>query len=148
MASESIHPFSLPIHPFKYLFDHFFALCIFSVTPEVHSEPSPALETTPTNPTPPSSIILDPTQPVTSIQIRLGDGSRWVWSFYSFIGCILVSFRLQAKFNHSHTIGDIRKFIIEYPCVVRVNFKFEIRSFFKLDISFKYVQLATNCEPL
>ena len=77
MASKFIHPFSPPMHPFNYLFVHFFALCIFSVTPELHS---PASETTPTNPTPPPSVILNPSQPVTSIQIRLGDGSRWVWS--------------------------------------------------------------------
>ncbi|CEG80694.1 hypothetical protein RMATCC62417_14992 [Rhizopus microsporus] len=37
---------------------------------------------------------VDESQPVTSIQIRLGDGSRMV-----------------AKLNHTHTIGDIRQYI-------------------------------------
>ncbi|ORX98046.1 SEP-domain-containing protein [Basidiobolus meristosporus CBS 931.73] len=37
---------------------------------------------------------VDESQPVTSIQIRLADGSR-----------------LVGKFNHSHTVGDIRRFI-------------------------------------
>ncbi|KAK9722023.1 protein phosphatase regulator [Basidiobolus ranarum] len=39
-------------------------------------------------------IKVDESQPVTSIQIRLADGSR-----------------LVGKFNHSHTVGDIRRFI-------------------------------------
>jgi len=37
---------------------------------------------------------LDETQPVTSVQIRLHDGTRMV-----------------AKFNHNHTVGDLRAFI-------------------------------------
>ncbi|KAF9933881.1 hypothetical protein FBU30_004049 [Linnemannia zychae] len=45
-------------------------------------------------PPPPRSLQIDETQPVTSIQIRLADGSRMV-----------------ARFNHTHTINDIRGFI-------------------------------------
>ncbi|KAI8364704.1 uncharacterized protein BYT42DRAFT_165963 [Radiomyces spectabilis] len=36
----------------------------------------------------------DPSQPTTSVQIRLGDGSR-----------------LIAKLNHTHTVGDLRRYI-------------------------------------
>ncbi|KAI9258162.1 hypothetical protein BDA99DRAFT_515406 [Phascolomyces articulosus] len=39
-------------------------------------------------------VTVDASQPTTSIQIRLGDGSR-----------------LVAKFNHTHTVGDIRRYI-------------------------------------
>ncbi|KAF9437873.1 hypothetical protein BGZ76_010750 [Entomortierella beljakovae] len=45
-------------------------------------------------PPPPRSLQIDDTQPITSIQIRLGDGSRMV-----------------ARFNHTHTVNDIRGFI-------------------------------------
>ncbi|CAO3703755.1 unnamed protein product [Rhizopus stolonifer] len=56
-------------------------------------EPTPVPGTFPTE-QPTSTITVDETQPVTSIQIRLGDGSR-----------------LIAKLNHTHTIGDIRQHI-------------------------------------
>ncbi|KAI8140441.1 hypothetical protein BJV82DRAFT_622568 [Fennellomyces sp. T-0311] len=48
------------------------------------------------SPTAPSDapVIVDDSQPTTSLQIRLGDGSR-----------------LVAKFNHTHTVGDIRRYI-------------------------------------
>ncbi|KAI7853042.1 ubiquitin-related domain-containing protein [Circinella umbellata] len=39
-------------------------------------------------------VTLDESQPTTSVQIRLGDGSR-----------------LVAKFNHTHTVNDIRRYI-------------------------------------
>ncbi|KAI9209461.1 uncharacterized protein BJ171DRAFT_487088 [Polychytrium aggregatum] len=39
-------------------------------------------------------LVVDNTQPVTSIQLRLADGTR-----------------LVSKFNHTHTVGDIRAFI-------------------------------------
>ncbi|CAO3616088.1 unnamed protein product [Cunninghamella echinulata] len=61
------------------------------------SAPSPASTSsgTPTNTSsslsPPD---VDPNQPTTSLQIRLVDGSR-----------------LVAKFNHTHTVGDIRRYI-------------------------------------
>lgn len=42
----------------------------------------------------PVELAVDPNQPVTQLQIRLADGSR-----------------LVGKFNHNHTVGDIRKFI-------------------------------------
>ena len=45
----------------------------------------------------PPQVVVDSTQPVTSIQIRLADGTRMV-----------------AKFNHSHTVGDIRAYIQAY----------------------------------
>jgi len=41
-----------------------------------------------------SSFQLDNSQPTTSIQIRLADGTR-----------------LVAKFNHTHTVGDLRRFV-------------------------------------
>ncbi|KAF8973462.1 hypothetical protein BGZ46_009836 [Entomortierella lignicola] len=45
-------------------------------------------------PPPPRSLEIDESQPVTSIQIRLADGSKMV-----------------ARFNHTHTVNDIRGFI-------------------------------------
>ncbi|KAI8615462.1 ubiquitin-related domain-containing protein [Chytriomyces sp. MP71] len=42
----------------------------------------------------PLSLTIDPSQPVTSIQIRLADGTRMV-----------------ARMNHTHTVGDLRRFI-------------------------------------
>ncbi|KAI1318115.1 hypothetical protein EDD11_007167 [Mortierella claussenii] len=45
-------------------------------------------------PAPPRSLSIDESQPVTSIQIRLADGTRMV-----------------ARFNHTNTINDIRGFI-------------------------------------
>lgn len=38
---------------------------------------------------------VDSDQPITSLQIRLADGSR-----------------LTGRFNHGHTIGDLRRFLI------------------------------------
>uniref|UniRef100_A0A1X7U7Z8 SEP domain-containing protein n=1 Tax=Amphimedon queenslandica TaxID=400682 RepID=A0A1X7U7Z8_AMPQE len=45
-----------------------------------------------------SMVVVDHTKPVTSVQIRLADGQR-----------------LVGKFNHTHTVADIRQFITEYP---------------------------------
>lgn len=45
-----------------------------------------------------AEVPLTPEAPTTSIQIRLVDGTR-----------------LVATFNLSHTIGDIRRYIIAYP---------------------------------
>jgi UBX domain-containing protein 1 len=39
-------------------------------------------------------LVVDDTQPMTSVQIRLHDGTR-----------------LVAKFNHTHTVGDLRGFV-------------------------------------
>jgi UBX domain-containing protein 1 len=50
-------------------------------------------------PTTSSTVRLDETQPITHLQIRLGDGSR----------CVV-------QFNQSHTISDVRGFInSSYP---------------------------------
>ncbi|KAJ8360915.1 hypothetical protein SKAU_G00174400 [Synaphobranchus kaupii] len=47
-----------------------------------------------------ASVALDNTQPVTSIQIRLADGGR-----------------LVQKFNHSHSVSDVRQFVASArPC--------------------------------
>ncbi|XP_064398183.1 NSFL1 cofactor p47-like isoform X2 [Halichondria panicea] len=61
------------------------------VAPEVVSHASPSSSATPT---PPPSVPIDPDQPTTNVQIRLADGSRVV-----------------AKFNHTHTVNDIRQYI-------------------------------------
>jgi len=45
-----------------------------------------------------AEVPLTPDAPTTSLQIRLVDGTR-----------------LVATFNHSHTIGDIRRYILAYP---------------------------------
>lgn len=45
-----------------------------------------------------TSTNVDRSQPVTNIQIKLADGTR-----------------LLGEFNHSHTVADIRRYIIAYP---------------------------------
>lgn len=45
-----------------------------------------------------AEVPLIPDAPATTLQIRLVDGTR-----------------LIATFNHSHTIGDVRRYIIAYP---------------------------------
>jgi UBX domain-containing protein 1 len=45
-----------------------------------------------------NSVSVDSSRPVTTVQIRLADGSR-----------------LVGQFNHSHTIADVRRFITVYP---------------------------------
>lgn len=56
-----------------------------------------------------AEVPLTPDAPTTSLQIRLVDGTR-----------------LIATFNHSHTIGDVRRYIIAYPLII----------FILLDINF------------
>lgn len=63
------------------------------VPKEVSSDNGVANETTAR-----AEVPLTPDAPTTSLQIRLVDGTRIV-----------------ATFNHSHTIGDIRRYIIAYP---------------------------------
>jgi UBX domain-containing protein 1 len=58
------------------------------------SFPTPVTPVIPGKITITAAMAIDQTKPVTSIQIRLADGTRMV-----------------AKFNHSHTIGDIRQYI-------------------------------------
>lgn len=45
-----------------------------------------------------STIAVDKNAPTTTVQIRLADGSR-----------------LVATLNHTHTIADLRRYIILYP---------------------------------
>lgn len=62
--------------------------------------PSPEVRSSSSSPAPQaqapraSQLNVDTTQPVTSLQIRLSDGTR-----------------LVSKFNHTHTIADVRGFI-------------------------------------
>lgn len=56
------------------------------------SAPAPAATTASSAPRRP--LVVDDTQPTTSVQIRLHDGTR-----------------LVAKFNHTHTVGDLRGFV-------------------------------------
>lgn len=51
-----------------------------------------------------SAIVVDASAPTTSVQIRLADGSR-----------------LVAALNHSHTVGDLRRYITVYPFIVAVR---------------------------
>lgn len=46
------------------------------------------------------AVPVESSQPTTTIQIRLADGSR-----------------LVATLNHNHTIGDLRKYITTYPFI-------------------------------
>ena len=49
---------------------------------------------------------LDPSQPTTTVQIRLADGTR-----------------LVVKFNHSHTVNDIRNFVnLSRPSMSAANY--------------------------
>ncbi|KAJ1496669.1 hypothetical protein HMI55_005901 [Coelomomyces lativittatus] len=59
------------------------------VTPMVHSSPSSSLPSSI-----PVSFEIDDQQPITTLQIRLADGTR-----------------LLAKFNHTHTLRDVRSFV-------------------------------------
>ena len=52
-------------------------------------------------PAPAPQVSVDDTQPVTSIQVRLGDGTRMVIS----------TLQKVARFNHTHTVGDLRRFV-------------------------------------
>ncbi|XP_019855814.1 PREDICTED: NSFL1 cofactor p47-like [Amphimedon queenslandica] len=53
-----------------------------------------------------SMVVVDHTKPVTSVQIRLADGQR-----------------LVGKFNHTHTVADIRQFITDsHPEMKNKNF--------------------------
>ncbi|KAJ8384828.1 hypothetical protein AAFF_G00198150 [Aldrovandia affinis] len=53
-----------------------------------------------------ASVALDDTKPVTSIQIRLADGGR-----------------LVQKFNHSHSVSDVRQFVASArPAMVAMEF--------------------------
>lgn len=59
-----------------------------------------------------AEVPLIPDAPTTSLQIRLADGSR-----------------LIGTFNQSHTIGDVRRYIIAYPFsynhfIQNINFLF------------------------
>ncbi|XP_070566656.1 NSFL1 cofactor p47-like [Ptychodera flava] len=66
-----------------------------SPTPNIVSNPVPAASSAQAS-APSTSVQLDESQPCTSLQIRMADGSR-----------------LVPKFNHTHTIGDIRRYIVE-----------------------------------
>ncbi|OWM83374.1 plant UBX domain-containing protein 4-like [Punica granatum] len=57
-------------------------------------EPSSASTAFTTAPAPSVGLIVDDSKPVTSVQLRLADGTR-----------------LIAQFNHHHTINDVRRFI-------------------------------------
>ena len=52
-----------------------------------------------------SQMSVDESRPATSVQIRLADGTRMV-----------------ARFNHHHTVGDVRNFIIRARPGAKVNF--------------------------
>lgn len=72
-----------------------------SPSPEIMSRSS---SSTPQPQVPrPTQLNVDSSQPVTSIQIRLSDGTR-----------------LVSKFNHTHTIADIRNFINAYVFLLPV----------------------------
>jgi len=63
---------------------------ITSSTPGAYPSTSSSSEATPRA----RELEIDESLPITSIQIRLGDGTR-----------------LRSRFNHTHTVGDIRSFI-------------------------------------
>ena len=86
-----------------YAYNYNNGVLVFSYAPNVVSSSAAASSssgssTGSSSATPPPSIPLDPSQPTTSLQIRLADGTR-----------------LTAKFNHTHTVNDVRQFIDLYP---------------------------------
>jgi UBX domain-containing protein 1 len=48
---------------------------------------------------------VDPSKPTTNVQIRLGDGTRWVQS------SITLTSRIVAKVNLTHRVGDLKNFV-------------------------------------
>lgn len=80
-----------------------------------------------------SKFEVDQSQPMTSIQIRLADGTRYVlirqtdFGKLTFMGGGL-SFRIVARMNLIHTVGDIRNFINAYASF-RPNLWFIFRVF-------------------
>lgn len=58
---------------------------------------------------------VDASKPATTLQIRLADGST-----------------VKAQFNLSHTVADLRRYIITYPLIISLTSLF---MFFRLDIS-------------
>ncbi|KAL1198972.1 Plant UBX domain-containing protein 4 [Cardamine amara subsp. amara] len=63
-------------------------------------------------PVPSPSLVIDETVPTTSIQLRLADGTR-----------------LVAKFNHHHTVNDIRTFIDSSRPGAAVNYQLQTMGF-------------------
>lgn len=67
-----------------------------SATPELVSAPATSQQDQAANEAQATaSVNLDPSQPVTNIQIRLADGGR-----------------LVQKFNHTHRVSDLRQFVV------------------------------------
>ncbi|XP_030848877.1 NSFL1 cofactor p47 [Strongylocentrotus purpuratus] len=62
--------------------------------PSGQSQGTPSQQSSGAAAAPAASIDVDPNQPTTTLQLRLADGSR-----------------LTGKFNHCHTVGDIRNFV-------------------------------------
>lgn len=65
-----------------------------------------------TEPAPSQSLVIDETVPTTSIQLRLADGTR-----------------LVAKFNHHHTVNDIRGFIDSSRPGASLNYQLQTMGF-------------------
>ncbi|XP_028266712.1 NSFL1 cofactor p47 isoform X2 [Parambassis ranga] len=66
-----------------------------SATPELVSVPASQQDQAANEAQASSSVTLDPSQPVTNIQIRLADGGK-----------------LVQKFNHTHRVSDLRQFVV------------------------------------
>ena len=69
-----------------------------SPTPHLMTSQPASTGSTNQAPGPEPSVKIDESQPITTLQIRLADGSRKV-----------------QKFNHSHTVSDIRQFVASIP---------------------------------
>ncbi|PIK39036.1 putative NSFL1 cofactor p47 [Apostichopus japonicus] len=63
-------------------------------SPSTHGTPTEARASSGSTSSSSSSWEVDSSQPITTLQLRLANGSR-----------------LTGKFNHTHTVGDIRRFI-------------------------------------
>ncbi|XP_061340800.1 plant UBX domain-containing protein 4-like [Gastrolobium bilobum] len=77
-------------------------------------EPEPTVASTPSNtgPAPSAGLVVDQSLPSTSIQLRLGDGTR-----------------LISHFNYHHTISDIRAFIDASRPGGQQNYQLQMMSF-------------------
>ena len=54
---------------------------------------------------------VDPSQPTTSIQLRLADGTRHVPFLLKMLLLLTANYRMVCRMNLTHTVGDIRNFI-------------------------------------
>ena len=81
-------------------------------SPPAPSAPAASRTRDPENVTPRFSV--DQSKPTTSVQVRLADGTRYVWALSDGVAWLLIVvflFRIVARMNLDHTVRDLRSFI-------------------------------------